>query len=66
VAQIGRQCWQSIVLALGRAVLDRDVLALHIAGLLQALAKCRPQERSIDELLRNPITGIGVWIAVLA
>jgi len=35
--QIGRQRWQSVVLALGRAVFDRDVLALEIAGLLEAL-----------------------------
>ena len=41
--QIGRQRWQSIVLALGRSVLDRDVLTLRIAGFLQALAECGHQ-----------------------
>ena len=35
--QIGRQRRQSIVLALGPAVFDRDVLALDIAGFVQAL-----------------------------
>src|SRR5262245_48383478 len=34
--QIGRQCWQSIVLVICPAVFDRDVLALDIAGLFQA------------------------------
>jgi hypothetical protein len=37
--QIGRQCRQSIVLALGRTVLDRDALALRIASFFQALAE---------------------------
>ena len=38
--QIGRQCRQPIDLILRPAVYDRQVLALDIAGLLQALAKC--------------------------
>ena len=38
--QIGRQRRQPIDLILGPAVFDRDVLALDIAGFLQALAKC--------------------------
>src|SRR5262245_36670546 len=38
--QIGRQLRQSIKLVLGPAVDDRDVLALDITGLFQALAKC--------------------------
>ena len=38
--QFGRQLRQSIDLILGPAVFDRDVLALDIAGLLQALAEC--------------------------
>ena len=37
--QLGRQCRQSIVLTLGPAVFDRNVLALDIAGLLEALVK---------------------------
>src|SRR5262245_34113163 len=41
--QIRRQCWQSIVLALGRLVLDCDVLTLEISGLLEALKKRRHQ-----------------------
>ena len=38
--QIGRQRRQSIDLIFGPAVYDRHVLALDIAGLLEALAKC--------------------------
>ena len=38
--QFGRQRRQSIDLILGPAVFDRHVLALDIAGVLQALAKC--------------------------
>ena len=38
--QIGRQRRQPIDLILGPAVFDRHVLALDIAGVLQALAKC--------------------------
>ena len=37
--QIGRQCRQSIILAVRPAVFDRDVSALDIAGFAQALAK---------------------------
>ena len=33
--QIGRQCWQSIVVALGRPVLDRDVPTLEKASFLK-------------------------------
>src|SRR5437870_3502702 len=43
--QIGRQCWQSIVLPLRRAVLDRDVLTLRIASFLKALAECSNEVR---------------------
>ena len=39
--QFGRQRRQPIVSGFRPAVLDRDVLALDIAGLLQALAKSR-------------------------
>ena len=38
--QFGRQRRQPIELILGPAVFDRHVLALDIAGLLQALAEC--------------------------
>ena len=38
--QIGRKRRQPIVLILGQAVFDCDVLAFYIAGLLQALAEC--------------------------
>ena len=37
--QIGRQRWQPIVLALRPAIFDRHVLALDIAGFVQALAE---------------------------
>ena len=37
--QIGRQLRQSIELILGPVVYDRHVLALDIAGILEALAK---------------------------
>ena len=58
--QIGRQRRQSIELILGPAVYDRHVLALDIAGLLQALAKCAQTVRDVsgDVASRNPITGI--------
>jgi hypothetical protein len=39
--QIGRQLMQPIDLILGEAVRDRYVLALDVAGLLQALAELR-------------------------
>src|SRR5262249_36282271 len=38
--QIGCEVWQSIVLVQRPAILDRHVLALDIAGLVNALAKC--------------------------
>ena len=38
--QFRRECRQPIDLALRPAVFDRDVLALDVAGLLQALAEC--------------------------
>ena len=38
--QFGRQRRQSIGLIFGPAVFDRHVLALDIAGVFQALAKC--------------------------
>jgi hypothetical protein len=38
--QIGRQRRQPIDLILGPAVFDRYVLALDVANLLEALAKC--------------------------
>src|SRR6516165_3181172 len=38
--QFGRQLRQSIVLVLGEAIDDCYVLALHIANLFEALAKC--------------------------
>ena len=59
--QVGRQRRQSIQLIVGPAILDRDVLALDEAGLLQALAECRaddPRTHRAMRLLRNPITGI--------
>ena len=59
--QIGRQRRQAIVLTLRPAVFDRHVLALDIAGLLQALAKrahAGPRTSSADAASRNPITGI--------
>ena len=37
--QFARQCRQSIQLIVGPAILDRHVLTLDIAGLLQALAE---------------------------
>ena len=37
--QFGSHCWQSVVLTLGPAVFDRNVIAHDIAGLLQALMK---------------------------
>ena len=58
--QFGRQRRQPIGLILGPAVFDRHVLALDIAGVLQALAKCAQSDpqNSGDLALRNPITGI--------
>ena len=59
--QFGRQRRQPIDLTFGPAVFDRHVLALDIAGLLQALAECAQtvaQLVSGDVGLRNPITGI--------
>ena len=58
--QIGRQRRQPIELILGPAVFDRHVLALDIAGVLQALAKSAhdgPLSRQAIVLSRNPITG---------
>src|SRR5262245_42212348 len=45
--QIGRQCWQSIVLVICPAVFDRDVLALDIASLFQT-----PTERGQEMWVR--------------
>jgi hypothetical protein len=44
-SQLGRQLRKSIDLILGPAVYDRHVLALDIAGVLQALAKCAQSVR---------------------
>jgi hypothetical protein len=38
--KIGYHRWQPVTLTLSPAIFDRDVLALHIAGLLQPLAEC--------------------------
>ena len=57
--QIGRQLRQSIELTLRPAVFDRHVLALDIAGILEALTKAArrsPDRQTIGS--RNPITGI--------
>ena len=59
--QFGRQRRQPIELILGPAVFDRHVLALDIAGVLQALAKCAQTVRVSRQAMcgsRNPITGI--------
>ena len=45
VNQFGRQLRQSIDLIFGPAVFDRDVLALDIAGFLQATVKCAQNVR---------------------
>ena len=55
--QLGRQRGQPIDLILGPAIFDRNVLALDIAGVFQALAKCRadgPATASGDRLLEEP------------
>ena len=49
--QIGRQRRQPIDLILGPAVFDRHVLALDIAGLLQALAKCAQTVRDTRQAI---------------
>ena len=57
--QFGRQRRQPIVLTLRPAVFDRNVLALDIAGLLQALSKSAQTVREASGMgVRNPITGI--------
>ena len=58
--QFGRQRRQPIDLTFGPAVFDRDVLALDIADLLEALAESAQTIRNAsgEKLLRNPITGI--------
>jgi hypothetical protein len=38
VDQIGRQCRQSVILAVCKTIFDRHVLAFDVAGLLQALS----------------------------
>ena len=37
--QVSCQCWQAIVLAIGPAIFNRDVLVYDIAGFIQALEK---------------------------
>ena len=49
--QFGRQRRQSIDLILGPAVFDRHVLALDIAGVLQALAKCAQTVRDTRQAM---------------
>ena len=59
--QIGRQFRQAFNLIFGPAVLDDDVLALDISGLLQSLCEMRARRSAFvsDAVLRrNPITGI--------
>ena len=51
--QIGRQLRQPIELILGPAVFDRHVLALDIAGLLQALAECAQTVRDTCQAMRR-------------
>ena len=54
-------CRQTIVLILRPAIFDRHILALDIAGFLQALTECGHlgcKAGSGDPLLRNPTTGI--------
>jgi hypothetical protein len=51
--QIGRQCWQLIVLVICPAVFDRDVLALDIASLFQT-----PTERGQEMWVRAGDPGV--------
>jgi len=51
--QIGRQCWQSIVLVICPAVFNRDVLALDIASLFQT-----PTERGQEMWVRARHPGV--------
>jgi hypothetical protein len=55
-AQIGCKIGQSVVSVLRPAILDHDILALHVAGFANALPECGRSASA--ELLRNPITGI--------
>ena len=59
--QIGCEVRQPIVLVLRPAILDRYILALDVPGFANALPECGHKACSVagDELLRNPITGIG-------
>ena len=50
-SQFGRQRRQPIDLIFGPAVMDRYVLALDIAGLFQALAKCA---QTVRQRVRGP------------
>jgi hypothetical protein len=43
--QIGRQSRQSIELALGPAIFDRDVAAFDVVGILQTVAECGDEKR---------------------
>src|SRR5262249_30578364 len=43
--QVGRKCWQAIVMILRPAVLDRHIPPLHIAGLRKTLEKWRGKRR---------------------
>jgi hypothetical protein len=51
VGELGRQCRQSLIAALGPSVFDRHVLALDIAALAQSAAECPHTIR--DRLGRN-------------
>src|SRR5262249_50430616 len=51
--QISRQGWESIVLAFRPTVFDCDVLALNIAGLVQALPEGRQTGRNIVGVVRS-------------
>ena len=51
--QFGRQRRQPIDLTLRPAVFDRDVLALDIAGVLQALAECRADGPRMCQAMRR-------------
>ena len=59
--EVGSEPRQSIVLAVGPAVFDRDVLPFDITGLFQAATEGRQDGWVLAAgalLLRNPITGI--------
>ena len=61
--QISDQCREAVVMAIQPVVLDHHILALDVAGFVEALRNAAPKRSSFDCPLTKPTTGIAACCA---